>query len=194
MNRRGSTLAAIGTLVLASLFYALSPTVYAYFSEIWMEYSLVPAALARTPAAVATARYFDAYNANAPRAQAFQRELSCYLAGEHGAAPSGCVVEVQPGARVQGPPDLKISSGRYIGVFAFASNDHCGGGDARIEIDVDGRFGRVLNSLESTIRPGEKLEIPFHVRLMDAALGTVSFRISGESGCVLLTRATWRRA
>jgi hypothetical protein len=115
------------------------------------------------------------------------------LVDEHGDASPDCSFELRPGTSVTGPHDLKMSSGRYQAEFSFSSDPRCGEGDVRIEIALDGRFGRLLSRFDSRVHPGETLDLPFRLRVMDAALGTVVFRLDGDSDCVLLSKATWQR-
>jgi hypothetical protein len=174
------------------VFYLLSPTVYAFFSEVRLSYSMVPKWFASTPPALLTASIFDRYNANAPRAARFKQHLSCYLT-DHGATRHpGCLHEIHAGNVVYGPPMLKTASGHYIARFEFSGhNDVCSAGEARVEVATVGRFGRVLATYSGKIRPDERLELPFHLKLMDAALGALEFRVSGVSKCIMLTGVDW---
>ena len=181
-------------LVSISAFYLLSPTVYAYFSEVSMSYSGVPKWFAATAPARMTARIFDGYNANTPRAQRFQAQLSCFLSGTAGRHGRGCEHELAEGQTVAGPPTLKLASGQYVARFEFSSNAACAAGQARVEVVTAGRFGRVLADYAGPVAPGDRIELPFRLKVMDAALGAVEFRATGMGPCVLLTRVGWTAA
>src|SRR5262249_15427338 len=73
-------------LAAVSVFYLFAATVYTFFSEAQLSYSKSPRWFASTAPARMTAQFFDRYNASAPRAARFQRQLSCFLADEGGAA------------------------------------------------------------------------------------------------------------
>ena len=191
MKRRIEGIVLDAVLVAGSVFYLLSPAVYTYFSEAEMTYSKVPKWLAATPPARITARVFDRYNASAPRAVRFNRQLSCFLIAEGSRRGAGCTHEIRRGEAVHGPADLKIASGRYVAEFDFSTNDVCTGGDAHLQVVTAGRFGRVLANYAGPIVPGQRIALPFQLKLMDAALAPVEFRVSGMGNCVVLSRVGW---
>jgi len=191
--RRRLFAVVLNTVVVAvSLFYLLAPTVYTFFSEAQLSYSRVPKWFASTPPATLTARFFDRYNATAPRAERFQRQLSCFLADEGATRRAGCLHEIRPGQSVSGPTLLKIASGRYIAYFELGDSEACsGGGEVRLQVRTPGRFGRVLADFSGRVTPGGRIELPFQLKLMDAALSTVEFSVAGLDRCVLLRRVGW---
>jgi hypothetical protein len=67
------------------------------------------------------------------------------------------------------------------------------GGRARLRVVTTGKFGRVLARDDTFIEPDAEIDLPFRLRLMDAALTTVEFAASGTSGCVLLQAVDWTR-
>jgi hypothetical protein len=89
---------------------------------------------------------------------------------------------------------LKISSGRYVAHFEFSDDDACSTGEARLQVVTTGRFGRILADFTGRIVPGERINLPFQLKLMDAALGALEFRVSGVDKCVLLRRIDWTNA
>jgi hypothetical protein len=178
-------------VVAASVFYLLAPTVYTFFSEARLSYANVPKWFSTTAPARITARVFDTYNSRAPRAARFQRQLSCFLTDEGAARHPGCLHEIRSGQSVHGPTLLKIASGQYVAQFAFAENGACSEGEVRLQVVTTGKFGRVLADYSGRVSPGHSLELPFQLKLMDAALGAVEFRAVGLAGCVLLQRAGW---
>jgi hypothetical protein len=176
----------------ASVFYLLAPTVYTFFSEAQLSYSRVPKWFADTDPARVTARFFDRYNVTAPRAARFQRQLSCFLVDEGAARRAGCLHEIRPTQAVAGPALLKIASGRYVAYFEFGDSDACpGGGEVQLQVRTQGQFGRVLADFSGPVVPGGRVELPFQLKLMDAALSAVEFRAVGVERCVLLRRAGW---
>jgi len=181
------------TVILAggSAFYMLSPGVYAYFSEAGMSYSNVPKWFAATPPARITARVFDRYNARAPRASRFNRQLSCFLEDNGAVRRPGCTHQMSSGQTVHGPSELKLASGQYVAHFGFAGSESCSVGEATLQVITTGRFGHVLAEYSGPLSPGERIELPFHLKSMDAALGAVEFRATGVRGCVLLSSADW---
>jgi len=193
VTRRGLLAIVLNViLVAASVFYLLAPTVYTFFSEAQLSYSKVPTWFAATAPARLTARFFDRYNVTAPRAERFQRQLSCFLADEGATRRAGCLHEIRPGQSVSGPTLLKIASGRYVAYFEFGDSDACsGGGDVQLQVRTPGRFGRVLADFSGYVAPGGRIELPFQLKLMDAALSAVEFRAAGVDRCVLLRRAGW---
>jgi hypothetical protein len=184
-------------LVAGAIGYLVSPTVYGYFSEVSMSYSQVPEWLGETPPARMTERMFARYNADSPVAARVRKRLPCYLVPDGATEHPDCTYEVGSGQAVYGPTNLKITSGRYVARFEF-SDDVCSAGEARLEVNTerwndsgDGglkRFGRVLATYTGRIEPGDRIELPFTLKLMDAALGAVEFRVHGLSDCVLLSR------
>ena len=178
-------------LVMASAFYLISPAVYAYFSEVEMTSQITPTRLARTTPARLTAFAFDRYNVNAPRTARFKLYLSCFLMTTDAKRIANCGHEVRPGQSVYGPFNLKLVSGRYVARFDFSGNDACGGGEAKIEVVTTGGLGRILALYEGQMPPGKHLEVPFELKMMDAALGAVEFRTFGLSRCVVLERVDW---
>jgi hypothetical protein len=192
MNRpRVHALLLNAVLVVGSAFYLLSPGVYAYFSEAGMSYSRVPKWFAATPPARITARVFDRYNAHAPRASRFNRQLACYLQDVEARRGPGCTHAVGRGQSVHGPNSLRMASGQYAAHFGFADSETCSGGDARLEVVTTGRFGRVLAEYAGRLMPGARVDLPFHLKSLDAALAPVEFRVTGLGGCVLLSHVDW---
>lgn len=189
-------------LVAGAMFYLLSPTVYAYFSEVSMSYSRVPEWLGTTASARITERLFARYNADSPVAARFRKHLPCYLADEGARQTQGCAHEIGRGQVVHGPPNLKITRGWYVARFEFSRDDVCSAGEARLEVDTKRRsdsgeggverFGKVLATYTGRIEPGDRIELPLTLKSMDAALGAVEFRAFGLSGCVLLSRVELR--
>jgi hypothetical protein len=179
-------------VVAVSVFYLLAPTVYTFFSEAQLSYSRVPKWFAATAPARITARFFDRYNATAPRAERFQRQLSCFLADEGATRRAGCLHEIRRGNVVSGPTMMKIASGQYVAYFEFGESDACsGGGEVQLQVRTPGRFGRVLADFSGPVTPGQRIELPFQLKLMDAALSAVEFRVVGVDRCVLLRRVAW---
>jgi len=193
-RRRLQAVATDTALALLAAFYLFAPTVYAYFSEVGMSYAHVPKWFAATPPAALTARIFSDYNSRAPRAVRFQRQLACFLRDVGSKRKPGCMHELHAGQSATGPDTLKIAAGRYVARFDFAGLDGCDIGETRLEVTADGRFGRVLARYTGTIRPGDHLELPFHVRMMEAALAPIEFRVDGLSGCVVLGHVDWAPA
>jgi hypothetical protein len=190
-GRRLHAVAVVAVLVVASLFYLLSPCVYAYFSEAGMVYAYVPKWFASSPPARITMRWFDRYNADAPRAARFGRQTSCFLFDEGASRKPGCTHEIRPGQAVRGPDVLRLASGQYVVRFDFSASEACSMGEARLEVVTTGRFGRVLAEYAGRLMPGERLELPFQLKTMDAALGAVEFRATGLRDCVLLEHVEW---
>jgi hypothetical protein len=182
-------------IVAASVFYLLAPTVYTFFSEAQLSYARVPKWFATTAPARVTARFFDRYNATAPRAERFQRQLSCFLTDLGATRRAGCLHEIRRGEAVAGPAMLKMASGRYVAYFEFGDSEACPtGGEVRLQILTPGRFGRILADFSGRVLPGERIELPFQLKLMDAALSALEFRATGINECVLLRRAGWTQA
>ncbi|MEO8678826.1 MAG: hypothetical protein ABI665_07260 [Vicinamibacterales bacterium] len=186
-------------LVAGAAFYLLSPTVYAYFSEVSMSYSRVPAWFAATAPASMTARIFARYNAGSPIAARFRKRLPCYLVDAGARQNQDCAHDIGRGQLVYGPPNFKIPSGRYVAWFGFSRDEACAAGEVRLEVDTKwwsdsgggpsgGRFRKTLATYAGRIEPGDRIELPFTLKLVDAALGAVEFRAVGVSDCVLLSR------
>jgi hypothetical protein len=193
VTRRRLFAVALNVVVAAaSVFYLLAPTVYTFFSEAQLSYARVPTWFAATAPARVTARFFDRYNSTAPRAERFQRQLSCFLADEGATRRAGCLHEIRSGEAAAGPTLLKIASGRYVAYFEFGDSDACsGGGEVQLQVRTLGRFGRVLADFSGRVTPGERIELPFQLKLMDAALSAVELRATGVDRCVLLRSAGW---
>jgi hypothetical protein len=192
MRSRTSTAVVLNiALVALSTFYFLAPTVYTFFSEAQLSYANVPKWFATTEPARITAMFFDRYNATAPRAARFQRQLSCFLIDEGATRLPGCLHEIKTGQVVHGPPLLKIASGGYVAHFEFSENNVCSDGVVRLQVATAGKFGRVLADYSGHITPGQVIDLPFQLKLMDAALGAVEFRATSLDRCVLLKRAGW---
>jgi len=183
-----------GLLVTVAVFYLLAPTVYTFFSEAQLSYSNAPKWFASTAPARLTARFFDRYNAAAPRAARFQRQLACFLTDEGASRRAGCLHEIRPRDTVHGPTLLKIASGRYIAYFAFSETAGCSGGSAHLQVLTPGQYGRVLADYSGSFTPGQTIDLPFQLKLMDAALNPLEFRVSGLDGCVVLQRIGWTDA
>jgi hypothetical protein len=186
-------------LAAGAMFYLLSPTVYAYFSEVSMTYSRVPEWFASTAPAMVTERIFARYNADSPVAARVLKHLPCYLADAGATMHADCSHELGGGQLVYGPPDFKITSGSYIARFEFSRDGICSSGEVHLEVDTErrsdstgdvtlGKLGKVLAAYTGRIEPGDRIELPFTLRLIDAALGDVEFRAVGLSQCVLLSR------
>jgi hypothetical protein len=194
---RTRTLLAISldiALAAVAVFYLLAPTVYTFFSEAQLSYSKSPRWFASTAPARLTAQFFDRYNASAPRAARFQRQLSCFLADEGASRRAGCLHEIRARDAVYGPPLLKIASGHYVASFAFSETAACSGGSAHLQVLTPGRYGRVLAEYSGSFASGQTIELPFQLKLMDAALSPLEFRVSGLDGCLVLQRAGWTDA
>jgi len=185
---RFATLVLNGVLVAGSTFYLLSPTVYTFFSEAQLSYSYVPKWFAATPPARIVATFFDSYNLNAPRAARFRRQMSCFVTDDGATRRPGCLHEIGAGQSLHGPTMLKVASGRYVAHFEFSDSDVCAVGAARLQVATTGRFRHVLADFIARITPGTRIDLPFQLKLMDAALGAVEFRVSGLDKCVLLAR------
>ena len=186
-------------LVVGAGFYLLSPTVYAYFSEVSMTYSRVPEWFGRAAPATVTERIFARYNADSPVAARVLEHLPCYLADAGATVLADCSHELGSGQLVYGPPDLKITSGSYVARFEFSRDGICSSGEVHLEVDTErrsdsaggvtlGKLGTVLAAYTGRIEPGDWIELRFSLTLIDAALGAVEFRAVGLSQCVLLRR------
>jgi hypothetical protein len=104
-----------------------------------------------------------------------------------------CGHEIRSGQAVYGPPALRIASATYAARFEFGGNDVCSGGEAELHVATSGRFGKVLARYSGRIEPGSRIDLPFTLKLMQAALGPVEFRVAGRSNCVLLSRVDLNR-
>ena len=192
MRRRALHLVVLDlSLVAAAAFYLLSPTVYAYVSEVSMSYALLPPSLARTLPAGLTARLYERYNVKSPVAARLRLEGVCYFKDEGAKRDPGCTHEIGGGQSAFGPSDLKLSAGLYAAHFDFSGNDVCMEGDAELAVEMLGPFARVLARSVNHIEPGKRFDVPFTLTLRDASFGTVEFRVSGRSGCVLLSGLDW---
>jgi hypothetical protein len=180
-----------GTLAAISVFYLLSPAIFAYVSEVSMSYGSVPLWFARTAPARVTERIFDRYNVNAPRTTRFRRQAACFLDDRGATRLADCLHEIRCDDLVLGPENLKLVSGAYTARFRFSGDAACGSGVALVQVATSGRFGRVLADDSRSIEPGNTVELPFQLSLMDAALAPVEFRVGGISGCVLLSGVEW---
>jgi hypothetical protein len=192
MKTRAIVAAAVNLVLAAgSVFYLLAPTVYTFDDEAQLSYAWSPRWFASTAPARVTAQFFDRYNASAPRAAQFQQRLSCFLTDARASRRTGCLHELRAGDSVSGPPLLKIASGRYLAYFSFATTNACRKGLANLQVRTPGRFGRVLADFSGPLAAGQRLELPFQLQLMDAALSPLEFRVSGLDGCVVLEQAGW---
>ena len=178
-------------LVAASLFYVFAPMVYAYFSEVTLSYSRVPAWFARTVPARVTASVFSRYNVGSPIAARLQRRASCYFVDEGATPGARCTHAVRRGQATYGPPGLKLGAGMYVAGFEFSVSAGCSTGTADFDVATAGRFGNVLAHYRTEVRPGDRVELPFRLGQMDAAFGDVQFKVTGVSDCVLLLRVDW---
>lgn len=186
-------------LIAGATSYLVSPTVYAYFSEVSMTYSRVPEWFARTPPATMTEQMFGRYNAESPVAARLREHLPCYLADAGAGLNQDCSHILGVGQLVYGPPNLKLTRGGYVARFEFSRDDLCSIGEVHIEVDTQrradsggelplGKRAKVLAAYTGRIKPGDLIELPFTLQLIDAALGAVEFRAIGLSNCVLLSR------
>jgi hypothetical protein len=181
--------AVIGAaLAAASLFYLGAPTVYAYFSEVRLSYSRVPAWFIRTAPARLTASLFANYNDDSPLAARFRTSASCVLTDAGARRLPGCLHEIRTDGRVYGPAALKLSPGQYLARFAFSEGNSCGGGTARLEVVATGRFGKRLAGYSGPVTPPERIDVPFTVRPVDAGFSDIQFAATGMTGCVVLRR------
>lgn len=197
-SRRGRLLNAV--LLIAALFYLLSPGIFAYFSQATMFYSRVPKWFAATPPAQLTIRIFDRYNANAPLALRVNERLTCEMIDEGAERLSACAHEVHPGEIVHGPSPLKVAgglkmaAGSYVLRAQFGTSERCTTGTARLRVMTTGRFGSAHADETPSISGGAEIEVPFRLSAFDAAFGYVEFTVTGVSGCVILTGAQWHLA
>lgn len=179
-------------LVAASAFYVVAPTVFAYVGEVMMTYSYVPQGFARSPQTRVTARLFADYNARDPRTPRLKRSLPCLLVDRGAKENPQCAHELRPGDSISGPSNLWIPRGVYSAEFDYSQNPGCRGGEAELQVATAGRFGQVLADFTGRMEGSGRIDLPFRLHLMDAALAPVEFRVTGRSGCVLLTWITWR--
>ena len=201
MRRSRKVHAVVLNLALAAgaLFYLLSPTVYAYFSEVSMTYSRVPEWFGRTAPAMMTERIFSRYNGDSPVASRVRQHIPCYLADAGAKENRDCSHVIGLGQIVYGPPNLKLTSGQYVARFEFSRDGECAYGEAQLEVDTErrsdsggvlklSRRGIVLATYTGRIAPGDRIELPFTLKLVDAALGAVEFKAVGLSSCVVLSQ------
>src|SRR5947207_12622922 len=100
-RRRALHAGALNLLLVAgATFYFFAPTVYAYFSEVRMTYSRVPASFARTMPARVTARIFAQYNVHSPVAARLRSRAQCYLVDDGATRKADCAHEVGAGQSV----------------------------------------------------------------------------------------------
>jgi hypothetical protein len=188
-KRAAHTLAISAALVVAALFYLAAPTVYAYFSEARLSYSLLPAWFVRTVPARLTARIFADYSDNSPLAARFRTRGSCALADDGARRVPGCAHEIRAGGRAYGPAALKLPPGRYLARFQFVEEESCtGDAEARLEVAAIGRFGKLLATYAVEIRPPQRIDVPFTVRPVDAGFSDIQFAVAGAAGCTVLRR------
>jgi hypothetical protein len=180
----------VAALTASALFYLGAPTVYAYFSEVRLSYSRVPAWFIRTAPARLTASIFADYNDDSPLAARFRTRASCSLADEGGVRRlPGCAHEIRAGGRASGPAALKLSLGLYLARFEFAEAEACtGGGEARLEVVASGRFGKLLAGYSGPVKPPERVDVPFTVKPIDAGFSDIQFAATGTAGCFVLRR------
>ena len=180
-------------LVVASVFFLFAPVVYAYFSEVTLSYSHVPAWFARTVPARVTASLFSRYNADSPIAAQLHRRATCYFIDEGATPGPRCTHEVRRGQSAHGPAGLKLAAGTYVAGFDVSGSPGCStAGTADFDVATTGRFGNALaRHRPSDVRPGDRVEVPFVLGPLDAAFGNVEFRVTGVSDCVLLLRVDW---
>jgi hypothetical protein len=178
-------------LVAATGFYLLAPTVYAYVSEVSMSYALLPPSLAATLPARLTERLYGRYNIKSPVAARLRLEGICHLTDEGAKRDPGCRHEVANGESAVGPSELKLAAGSYAAHFDFSGNDVCADGEAELAVETMGPFARVLARSVNRIQAGQRFDVPFTLTLRDASFGPIEFRVSGRSGCVLLSRLDW---
>jgi len=179
-------------LLAASVFYFCAPVVYAYFSEVTLSYAHVPRWFARTVPARVTAYVFSRYNVGSPIAARLSWRASCELVDEGATRRPGCAHEIRTGDVAYGPPGLKLAPGRYLAGFQFSGSRECAGGTADLLVATIGRFGNLQARYRAVIEPGARIEVPFTLNMMDAALGNVRFTVVGVSQCVVLFRLGWR--
>jgi hypothetical protein len=188
-KRAAHTTAISVALAAAALFYLCAPTVYAYFSEVRLSYSRVPAWLIRTIPARLTADLFADYSDNSPLAARFRQRGTCMLDDEGARRMPGCLHEIRRDGRAYGPAALKLSRGRYLARFEFVAGESCsGGGEARIEVAATGRFGKPLAGYAGAIQPPQRVDVPFTVKPIDAGFSDIRFTITGTAGCSILRR------
>jgi hypothetical protein len=180
-------------LIVASIFFLFAPVVYAYFSEVSLSYSRVPAWFARTVPARVTASLFSRYNVDSPVAARLHRRATCYFIDEGAIRGPRCTHEVRRGQAAYGPEGLKLAPGMYVAGFELSGSAGCStAGTADFEVATAGRFGAALaRHRPSDVRPGDRVEVPFVLDGMDAAFGNVEFKVTGVSDCVLLLRVDW---
>jgi hypothetical protein len=188
LKRAAHTLAISVALAAAALFYICAPTVYAYFSEVRLSYSRVPAWFIRTEPARLTASLFADYNKDSPLVARFRRRASCALVDDAAQRLPDCAHELRDGSRVYGPSALKLTTGFYGARFEFSATASCTGGELRLGITATGRFGKLLASHSVRIQPPERVDVPFTVKPIDAGFSDIEFSAAGIAGCVVLRR------
>jgi hypothetical protein len=188
VGRRAAHAIVLATALAAvSLFYLGAPTVYAYFSEVRLSYSFVPDWSIRTPPARVTSRLFAAYNDASPLTARVRTRGSCRLIDDGARQISECVHEGRAGSRIYGPAALKLIAGGYVARFEFSRSETCAGaGDARLDVAATGRFGKPLAVYAGPIHAGDRIDVPFTMKSIDAAFTDVQFAVSPTSGCVVL--------
>jgi len=188
LKRAAHTFAISVALATASLFYICAPTVYAYFSEVRLSYSRVPAWFIRTAPARLTASLFAGYNEYSPLVARFRKRASCALTDDAARRLADCAHELTRGSRVYGPSALKLIPGSYVARFDFSATGSCTGGELRLGITATGRFGKLLASHSVRIQPPERIDVPFTVKPIDAGFSDIQFAAAGATGCFILRR------
>jgi hypothetical protein len=180
-----------GILVAVALFYLCAPAVYAYVSEVYLGYGYAPGSFATTVPARLTAQLFARYNAAGPREAAFRKRLACYLVDGGATVHGDCSHEIPVSGHVAGPPDFKVSPGRYVVTLQFGGSEHCGTGTAQVAVVATGGGDEVLASYRGAAGPGTRLALPVRISALEAALDVVDIRVSASAGCVVLETVDW---
>jgi hypothetical protein len=188
VKRAAHTVAISAALAAAALFYICAPTVYAYFGEVRLSYSRVPAWFVKTAPARVTVNLFADYNEDSPLAARFRRRASCALADDAARRLADCAHELRTGSRVYGPTALKLTPGLYLARFGFSTAGSCTGGELRLGISATGRFGKLLASHTVRVHAPDRIEMPFTVKPIDAGFSDIEFSAAGLAGCVVLVR------
>jgi len=186
VKRAAHTVAISVALAAAALFYVCAPTVYAYFGEVRLSYSRVPAWFIRTAPARLTVNLFADYNGDSPLVARFKRRGSCSLADDAAPRSADCAHELRTGSRVYGPSALKLTPGLYQARFGFSTNGSCAGGQLRLGIAATGRFGKLLASHSVAVHAPDRVDMPFTVKPIDAGFSDIEFSAAGIAGCVVL--------
>ena len=186
VKRAAHTVAISVALAAAALFYICAPTVYAYFGEVRLSYSRVPAWFIRTAPARLTVSLFADYNEDSPLVARFKRRASCALADDAARRLADCAHELRTGSRVYGPSALKLTPGLYLAAFDFSTTGSCTGGELRLGIAATGRFGKLLASHTVRVHALDRVEMPFTVKPIDAGFSDIEFSAAGIAGCVVL--------